>query len=92
MHAWLASHPNRHFYFVPTSSSWRNAGEGFFAKLARRCLKRGVFDSVAQVQEAILRFPEAHNRTEARPFRWRAEPEEIIASHRRGHMKLQSLA
>ena len=88
----MAAHPNRHFHFVLTSSSWLNAVEGFFAKIARRCLKRGVFDSVAQVQEAILRFLEAHNWTEARPFRWRAEPEEIITSHRRGHMKLQSLA
>ena len=42
---------------------------GVLCQATRRCLKRGVFDSVAQVQEAILRFPEAHNRTEARPFR-----------------------
>jgi len=39
---WLARHPRWTFHFTPTSSSWLNAVEGFFAKLTRRCLKHGV--------------------------------------------------
>jgi hypothetical protein len=41
---WLARHPRWTFHFTPTSASWLNAVEGFFAKLTRRRLKRGVFD------------------------------------------------
>ena len=56
VHAWLARHPNWTFHFTPTSSSWLNAVEGFFAKLTRKRLKRGVFHSVADLQAAINRF------------------------------------
>src|SRR6202045_673457 len=44
---WLARHPRWTFHFTPTSAPWLNAVEGFFAKLTRRRLKRGVFRSVA---------------------------------------------
>ena len=43
---WLARHPRWTFHFTPTSASWLNAVEGFFAKLTRRRLKRGVFRSL----------------------------------------------
>jgi hypothetical protein len=51
---WLARHPRWTFHFTPTSASWLNAVEGFFAKLTRQRLKRGVFRSVAELQAAIL--------------------------------------
>ncbi len=44
------------FHFTPTSASWLNAIEGFFAKLTNRRLKRGVFRSVPELQAAIDRF------------------------------------
>ena len=47
---WLARHRRWTFHFTPTSASWLNAVEGFFAKLARRRLKRGVFTSVADLK------------------------------------------
>ena len=47
---WLKRHPRFHFHFTPTSASWLNAVEGFFAKLTRRRLKRGVFVSIANLQ------------------------------------------
>ena len=58
--AWLARHPRWTFHFIPTSSSWLNAVEGFFAKLTRRRLKHGVFHSVVDLQAAInrLSYPE----------------------------------
>src|SRR5208337_2309152 len=42
---WLARHPRWTFHFTPTSASWLNAVEGFFAKLTTQRLKRGVFRS-----------------------------------------------
>src|SRR5271169_2873400 len=53
---WLARHPRWTFHFTPTSASWLNADEGFFAILTKRRLKRGVFRSVADLQAAINRF------------------------------------
>ena len=58
---WLERHPRWTFHFTPTSASWLNAVEGFFATLTRRRLKRGVFRSVADLQAAINRFLEDHN-------------------------------
>ena len=54
--AWLARHPRWTFHFTPTSASWLNAVEGFFAKLTKRRLKRGVFGSLVELQAAIKRF------------------------------------
>jgi len=89
--AWLARHPRWTFHFIPTSSSWLNAVEGFFAKLTRRRLKRGVFHSVVDLQAAINRFIAEHNTTEAKPFVWRADPDDIIAARNRGFRMLESI-
>ena len=53
--------PPLDLHFTPTSASWLNAVEGFFAKLTRRRLKRGVFHSVVDLQAAINRFVEETN-------------------------------
>jgi transposase len=87
---WLASHPRWTFHFTPTSCSWLNAVEGFFAKLTKRRLKRGVFRSVADLQAAINRFVNEHN-LDPRPFAWTASPDKIIAAVRRGHQVLDSI-
>jgi transposase len=88
--AWLARHPRWVFHFTPTSASWLNAVEGFFAILTKRRLKRGVFRSVVDLQAAINRFLEDHN-AQAKPFQWVADPDEIIAAVRRGHQALDSI-
>ena len=59
--AWMERHPRWTFHFIPTSSSWLNAVEGFFAKLTRRRLKHGVFHSVVDLQASINRFIAEHN-------------------------------
>jgi transposase len=87
--AWLARHPRWTFHFVPTSCSWLNAVEGFFAKLSKRRLKRGVFHSLVDLQAAINRFVREHN-TEPTPFTWTADPDTIIAAVKRGHQTLDS--
>jgi transposase len=87
---WLVRHPRWTFHFTPTSASWLNAVEGFFAKLTRKRLKRGVFRSVADLQTAINCFV-AETNDDPKPFTWIADPNKIIASVRRGHQVLDSI-
>jgi transposase len=87
---WLRRHPRWTFHYTPTSASWLNAVEGFFAKLTRRRLKRGVFVSVIDLQAAINRFVLEHN-AEPKPFTWTADPNKIIAAVRRGYQALDSI-
>ena len=87
---WLDRHPRFNFHFVPTSCSWLNAVEGFFAKLSKRRLKRGVFRSIVDLQAAINRFVEETNQM-PKPFTWTADPDKIIAAVRRGHQVLDSI-
>jgi transposase len=77
--AWLVRHPRWTFHFMPTSASWLNAIEGFFAKLTKRRLKRGVFRSIVELQAAINRFLRETN-DDPRPFRWTKDPDKIIAA------------
>ena len=87
---WLARNPRWTFHFTPTSASWLNAVEGFFATLAKRRLKRGVFRSVADLQATINRFLDNHN-AHSKPFEWVADPDKIIAAVKRGHQVLDSI-
>ncbi|WP_024512598.1 IS630 family transposase [Bradyrhizobium sp. ARR65] len=87
---WLDRHSRFTFHFTPTSSSWLNAVEGFFAKLSRRRLKRGVFRSVRELKVAINRFLDETNNN-PKPFTWAADPEKIIAAVKRGHQLLDSI-
>ena len=64
--------------------------EGFFAKLSRRRLKRGVFRSVADLQAAINRFIDQTN-DDPKPFFWTANPDKIIGAVKRGHQALDSI-
>lgn len=88
--AWLQRHPRFVFHFTPTSCSWLNAVETFFAKLTRRRLKRGVFRSIVDLQAAINRFIEAHNHDPS-PFTWTADPGRILASVQRGNQALETM-
>ena len=87
---WLGRHPRWTFHFTPTSASWLNAVEGFFAKLSRRRLKRGVLRSLNDLQAAINRFVSETN-ADPKPFTWTANPNKIIAAVRRGHQVLDSI-
>jgi transposase len=88
--AWLARHPRVTFHFTPTSASWLNAVEGFFAALTKRRLRRGTFLGVVDLQAAINRYLAEHN-LEPKPFRWKADPNTIIAAAARGHQTLDSI-
>jgi len=88
--AWLARHPRWTFHFTPTSASWLNAVEGFFAKLTRRRLQRGVFHSLVDLQATINRYLAEHNQM-PKPFIWTAEPDAILAKVKRGHQALETI-
>jgi hypothetical protein len=83
-------HPKFHFHFTPTSASWLNAVEGFFAKLTRQRLKRGVFNGIADFQAAINRYL-AETNDNPKPFIWTADPDAIIEKVRRGKQALESI-
>ena len=88
--AWLDRHERWTFHFTPTSASWLNAVEGFFAKLTRRRLQRGVFHSLVDLQAAINRYLAEHNQAPT-PFVWTAEPEAVLAKVKRGHQTLETI-
>ena len=88
--AWLERHPRWTFHFTPTSASWLNAVEGFFAKLTKRRLKRGVFGSLVELQAAINRYLAETNGT-PKPFVWTARPEHILEKVRRGNQALDAI-
>src|SRR5438132_2628048 len=88
--AWLERHTRFHFHFTPTSASWLNAVEGFFAKLTRQRLKRGVFKGIVDLQAAINRYL-AETNDNPKPFIWTADPHAIIEKVRRGKQALESI-
>jgi transposase len=87
---WLDRHPNFVFHFTPTSASWLNAVEGFFAKLTKQRLKRGIFRSLDELKAAIHRFLADTNQN-PKPFTWTKDPNKIIAAVKRGHQVLDSI-
>ena len=88
--AWLGRHPRWALHFTPTSASWLNAVEGFFAKLTRRRLNGGVFRSVVDLQAAINRFVEENN-ADPKPFVWTGDPSRVLAAVNRGKQALESV-
>lgn len=90
MRPWLGRHPRFVFHFTPTSASWLNAVEGFFAKLSKRRLQRDVFHLIVDLQTAINRFLAEAN-DNPKPFVWTADPDKILAAVKRGYQSLDSL-
>ncbi len=87
---WIENHPRFVFHFTPTSASWLNAVESFFAKLTKKRLKRGVFRSLQELKDAIHRFLDDTN-ANPKPFTWTKDPNKIIAAVKRGHQMLDSI-
>jgi transposase len=87
---WIENHSRFVFHFTPTSASWLNAVESFFAKLTKKRLKRGVFRSLQELKDAIHRFLDDTN-ANPRPFTWTKDPNKIIAAVKRGHRVSDSI-
>jgi DNA-binding CsgD family transcriptional regulator/transposase len=88
--AWLKRHPRVHCHFVPTSSSWLNLVERWFRNLTDKRIRRGVFNSVAELIAAINAYIEHHN-NHPKPFVWTAKAEDIIAKYRRAKAVLDKV-
>jgi len=82
IHNWLARRPRYHLHFTPTSASWINQVERFFALLTEKQIRRGVHRSVDELEQAINRFIETHNQA-PKPFRWTKSADDILASVKR---------
>ena len=65
-------------HFTPTSSSWLNLVERFFGELTQKRIRRGVFRSVLELEDAIDEYLEQHN-LNPKPFVWAKTAETILA-------------
>ncbi len=74
----LAKRPRWHVHFTPTSASWLNQVERFFALLTEKQLRRGVHRSTRQLENDIRSFIDAHNAA-PKPFRWTKSADDILA-------------
>lgn len=80
--AWLARRPRYHIHFTPTSASWINQVERWFAELTRKQLQRGVHTSVKELKADIEAFIAKHNEN-PKPYKWTKSADDILASVRR---------
>ena len=76
--SWLERHPRWTFHLTPTSGSWLNAVETFFSVLTRKCIRRGSFHSIVDLQAAIERYLAEHN-ANPKPFTWTASAVSVLA-------------
>ena len=76
---WLAKRPLFHLHFTPTSSSWLNLVERFFAALTEKQIRRGVHRSVRELETAIKQYLAVTNQS-PKPFVWTKSADEILAS------------
>jgi len=74
---WLKAHSRFHLHFTPTSSSWLNMVERFFAKITEKRIRRGTFKSVAELESAIMHYLQNHN-ANPEPFVWTKSAGDIL--------------
>jgi transposase len=79
---WLVRHPRFHLHFTPTSSSWINMVERWFATLTEKQIRRGSHRSTTALERAILRYLDISNET-AKPYTWVKSADEILAAVQR---------
>jgi transposase len=76
---WLVAHPRFNLHFTPTSSSWLNLVERWFAELTTKLLRRGAHRSVGALNRDIRTWIE-HWNDDPRPFVWTKTADEILDS------------
>lgn len=74
---WFLRHPQYHLHFIPTSSSWLNQVERFFAEITEKRIRRGAFRSVPALEQAITDYLAMHN-ANPKPFAWVADADSIL--------------
>jgi transposase len=88
--AWLAKHPRFKLHFTPTSASWLNLVERFFAEITTKRIRRGAFASVAELETAIHDYLDRHN-ADPKPFVWTKTADAILAKERRALKALETV-
>ena len=76
---WLAKRPRFHVHFTPTSASWINLVERYFAALTEKQIRRSSHRSVRELESAIKRYLAVTNQF-PKPFLWTKTADEILAS------------
>ena len=74
---WLIRHPRFQLHFIPTSTSWLNQVELWFAQITKQRIRRGSFNAVRELEQAILDYIENHNHN-PKPFVWTATADMIF--------------
>ena len=86
---WIKAHPRFHLHFTPTSASWLNMVERFFAEITRNRIRRAAFKSVAELKTAIMEYLEIHN-ADPKPFIWTKSAGQILEKVARAKQALES--
>ena len=87
---WLKRHKRFKLHFIPTSSSWLNLVERFFALITEDAIRRGVFKSVAELEAAITVYLAQHNAAPT-PFVWTKSADVIQAKVDRARAALNAV-
>ncbi len=87
--AWLAKHTRFKLHFTPATSSWINLVERLFAEITRELIRRGAFNSVADLEAAIESWIGKRN-AKPKPFKWTAKADTILEKNARARMVLES--
>ena len=88
---WFAKRPRFHVHFTPTYGSWINLVERWFAEITNKRIRRGIFRSVKELEQAITEYIDVHNDA-PKPFVWTKTADEILASIARFAQRTRSTA
>ena len=86
---WFARHPRFHVHFTPTSASWINLVERWFATLTEKQIRRGTHRSTRQLEQAIRSYLDTYN-ADPRPFVWSKSADDILASIERFCLRISN--
>jgi len=84
---WFSRHPRFHPHFTPTSSSWINQVERWFAEITRKQIRRGTHRSTRELEQAIRAYLATYNQN-PRPFAWTKSADDILDSIKRFCMRI----
>ncbi len=87
--AWFARHPRFHVHFTPTSASWLNQVERWFATLTDKYIRRGTHRSTRQLEQAIKQYLQINN-ANPKPFTWVKSADDILASIERFCLRISN--
>ena len=90
MKKWLSRHRRFYLHFIPTSSSWLNLVERWFAELTTKSIRRAAFPSVQALIQNIENFIANYN-DDPKPYVWTASAQQIIDKVNRCKAILETL-